>query len=207
MAVTGHELHPTEATRELARQKYYDYYDDFGEDDDFDKSYRSMSNPTRSGDRAGRKRLRSEWRAMGSDCSNAFQIRKIAKRLIKKLCKRRSGDNWKRRAYKKAAAESMKQAARSYEKQCLGGGVGGIDECEGLGDAAVDLLAQEYCGTQDDYYAMAMRRPNYRKMCVNAAVDICKGNVSSKTNGERLGELRLTLVKGLVESFMPAAES
>ena len=59
----------------------------------------------------------------------------------------------------------MKQAARSYEKQCLGGGGGGIDECEELGDAAVYLLAQEYCGTRD-YYAMAMRRPLTTGKCV-----------------------------------------
>ena len=180
MAVTGHEVHPTDDTRELEDGQmewidgvHYDYvyYPDLN-------PYKSPE----SGDRAGRERLRSEWREMGSDCSNAFKIRKIAKELIRKLYKPRSGDNWKRRAYKEAAAEGMKQAARSYEKQCLGGGVGGIDECEALGDAAVYLLAQEYCGISA---GMDMKgpRPNYRKMCVNAAVDICKGNVSSKVRG------------------------
>eukprot|EP00985_Skeletonema_marinoi_P005926 scaffold2572_cov75-Skeletonema_marinoi.AAC.14 len=141
MAVTGHELHPTDSTRELLSY----VYDDVWEYDDIGFGYYNNDNSAEAGRKAGKNELRSEWREMGSDCSNAFKIRKVAKELIRKLYKPRSGDNWKRRAYKEAAAEGMKQAARSYEKQCLGGGGGGIDECGGLGEIVATIIAQKFC--------------------------------------------------------------
>lgn len=147
-------------------------------------------NPAEDGMNDGMSRLDQEWINIGNGCANAFKIRKVGEDLIDKYYTSSPWDNWRRKAYLKGSANGVMRRVRYYERECLGGGENGIDECNGLGEAAATLIAQDLCSTHRYYRRFHSRRRSWRRMCLSAGVDICKGNVYSKVNklcGAKIG--------------------
>eukprot|EP00984_Skeletonema_dohrnii_P019755 scaffold9511_cov182-Skeletonema_dohrnii-CCMP3373.AAC.12 len=144
--------------------------------------YSRRFNPAQDGIEYGQMLLDEEWINIGNGCANAFKIERVGRKLIGMYCTPTVWDNWRRTAYKRGCARGIMRAVRYHEKECLGGGESGIDECNDLGEAAATLIAEEVCPVEDLMMAADVRerRPNWRKTCKRTAIGICKGNIYSK---------------------------
>jgi len=124
-------------------------------------------NPAEDGMNDGMSRLDQEWINIGNGCANAFKIRKVGEDLIDKYYTSSPWDNWRRKAYLKGSANGVMRR-----------------------EAAATLIAQDLCSTHRYYRRFHSRRRSWRRMCLSAGVDICKGNVYSKVNklcGAKIG--------------------
>jgi len=119
---------------------------------------------------------------IGDECKKPFQIKKVGQDLIAMYCTPLPSDGWETKAYKRGCARGIMRAERYHEKECLGDGESGIDECNDLGEAAATLIAEEVCPVEDVMMAADVGGggPNWRKTCKRTAIGICKGNIYSK---------------------------
>ena len=146
--------------------------------------YSRRFNPAQDGIEYGQMLLDvdEEWINIGNGCANAFKIKRVGHKLIDTYCTPTVWDNWRRTAYLKGCARGIMRAVRYHEKECLGGGESGIDECNDLGEAAATLIAEEVCPVGVLMHApmSSPQRPNWRKTCKRTVIKICKGNIYSK---------------------------
>ena len=87
--------------------------------------------------------------------------------------------NWKTEAYNRGVRAGADQVVKKYEKQCL---EDTVDECNGLGEAAAQEIAFEYCPFSASASFAPESQPDYKQECREVAYGFCEGAVGNQVN-------------------------
>ena len=129
------------------------------------------ANPYYDGYADGQQSADDLWNTVfGADCYSFFEFAEEAEQtLIKGKYKKKKGDNWYVKTWKKGGKQGTKDYAADIEEECLTPGY-----CDGMGEAAATEIIAEFC---------LMRGGNKHtitEMCREHAIDTCKGTMYSE---------------------------
>ena len=131
----------------------------------------ASANPYYDGYADGQQSADDMWNIdFGADCYSFFEFAEEAKQtLIKGKYKKKKGDNWYVKAWKKGGKQGVKDYVADIEEECLTPGY-----CDGMGEAAATQIVAEFCLTRGG------NKDTITEMCREHAIDVCEGSIYSQ---------------------------
>ena len=103
----------------------------------------------------------------GEDCYSFFEFSKEAeKELIKKEYKKKKGDNWYVKEFKKGGKKGVENYIAEIEEICLD-----PEMCDEMGEAAATSVVAVFCGRKGGH------RDTITEQCRDFAIEVCEGGI------------------------------
>lgn len=135
----------------------------------------------RRGAREGKRAIKKLWKDLGSDCENAWTIRKQAedKILKRKNFKTTNRSTPRQITYATCATESVETMIETYEENCFGPSA---EECEEVAEFAASVIVNEVCSMANDtemsFAALAEDDEiDYLGVCSEVATFLCPSKI------------------------------